>query len=90
MSFCLFFLLESCLNFFISLECPLGFIESECTLKCTFPYYGQGCGMICECPEDLCDFMFGCIVTGKPGRLQHSMHVINPINIKNVKVCKRY
>ena len=81
MSFCLFFLLES-LNF-ISLECPLGFIESECTLKCTFPYYGQGCGMTCECPEDLCDFMFGCTVTGKSGRFQKaikSMHIFYTIN----------
>ncbi|XP_078321887.1 uncharacterized protein LOC144621850 [Crassostrea virginica] len=46
-------------------KCPPGFTESECTQKCIFPSYGQGCGMICECREDLCDFMVGCNVNGK-------------------------
>lgn len=80
-------LLVSFLNF-ISSECPPGFIESGCTLKCSFPYYGQGCVMICECLEDLCDFMSGCIVTSKPGRFPQAvipMLIINPIS--KIKEC---
>nr|XP_022338271.1 uncharacterized protein LOC111133857 [Crassostrea virginica] len=43
--------------------CPLGLYGENCTLECTYPYYGELCGFSCEnsCPKNQCDKALGCL-----------------------------
>lgn len=48
-------------RFFFS-ECSPGYTGVGCTIKCSFPLYGENCLKVCLCsPVELCDFMFGCL-----------------------------
>lgn len=44
-------------------ECPPGYTGVDCVYKCLYPDYGVDCFMTCNCSPDMCDFVYGCIVT---------------------------
>lgn len=48
-----------CLNFLL-LECSIGYHGKDCTQKCIYPFYGEGCQSICACLENECHFSRGC------------------------------
>lgn len=41
-------------------RCPNGFRGSYCELKCSFPFFGQGCVQRCLCAEEDCHYSTGC------------------------------
>lgn len=46
--------------FLFSSECPAGYTGQSCFYKCHYPSYGQDCAESCDCPTELCDYLFGC------------------------------
>lgn len=43
-------------------ECSPGYTGVGCTIKCSFPLYGENCLKVCSCsPVELCDFKSGCL-----------------------------
>ncbi|XP_022287751.1 uncharacterized protein LOC111100313 [Crassostrea virginica] len=41
-------------------KCKPGNIGSNCSEKCPYPTYGDGCQQICYCSAEACDFVTGC------------------------------
>lgn len=33
----------------------------NCSIKCTYPTYGEGCQGYCDCSNNACDVSLGCI-----------------------------
>lgn len=46
---------------FIYVACEAGYSGYNCTIKCVYPLYGQGCQSKCKCTKEDCNFMNGCI-----------------------------
>ncbi|XP_078325683.1 uncharacterized protein LOC144622790 isoform X2 [Crassostrea virginica] len=46
-------------------SCPLGYNGPDCAYNCIYPYYGEDCLHMCDCREEQCDFVFGCIAISK-------------------------
>ncbi|XP_078313331.1 uncharacterized protein LOC111107908 [Crassostrea virginica] len=44
----------------------MGYNGPQCAYTCTYPYYGEDCLSKCDCTEEQCDFVFGCIATSTP------------------------
>lgn len=43
-------------------ECSPGFTGVGCSIKCSYPLFGENCLRICSCsPVEFCDFIFGCL-----------------------------
>lgn len=38
----------------------MGYHRSNCSETCIAPTYGEDCQLICECPDDECNFITGC------------------------------
>nr|XP_022341303.1 uncharacterized protein LOC111135482 [Crassostrea virginica] len=55
-------------------KCPAGYTGQSCFYKCHYPSYGQECDESCDCPTELCDYLFGCptISTNIPVTIGHS------------------
>lgn len=43
-----------------SLGCEMGYIGINCDVRCTFPFFGLDCQLICNCSEKNCDYANGC------------------------------
>ncbi|XP_062621078.1 uncharacterized protein LOC134282679 isoform X2 [Saccostrea cucullata] len=44
------------------IECPLGYFGVECNIPCVYPSYGLRCNTICNCSENECDNVHGCLL----------------------------
>lgn len=44
----------------ICMPCEAGYTGLNCTIKCLYPLYGQGCQSVCKCAEEVCHYMYGC------------------------------
>eukprot|EP00105_Crassostrea_gigas_P044454 XP_019928602.1 PREDICTED: uncharacterized protein LOC105342502 [Crassostrea gigas] len=42
------------------IPCDKGYMGPNCESECPFPSYGEGCQMICNCIEKVCDPANGC------------------------------
>ena len=49
-------------------ECKPGFLGTNCTLRCPYPYYGHKCQGKCDCDMHKCHVSTGC-TTGTTGYL---------------------
>ena len=44
-------------------ECGPGYVGPNCTIKCPYPTYGDGCQGFCVCDNKTCDISTGCIIS---------------------------
>nr|XP_034309253.1 cell death abnormality protein 1-like isoform X2 [Crassostrea gigas] len=43
------------------IPCEAGYTGYNCTIKCLYPLYGQGCQSTCKCTKEDCNSLYGCI-----------------------------
>nr|XP_022295002.1 cell death abnormality protein 1-like [Crassostrea virginica] len=41
-------------------KCPVGYTGINCIYQCNYPSYGEDCAKGCQCPQEQCDYVFGC------------------------------
>nr|XP_034335683.1 multiple epidermal growth factor-like domains protein 6 isoform X2 [Crassostrea gigas] len=54
-------------------ECDVGFYNTTCSSPCPYPTYGRDCQNICNCTQNMCNIVQGClkdIETNPPGKLK--------------------
>lgn len=49
-------------NYFkFNLGCPVGLLRSNSSAPCKYPYYGMQCSHQCNCSEEYCNHVIGCV-----------------------------
>lgn len=38
----------------------MGYTGPNCTTRCLYPEYGQGCQSVCKCTKKDCNYVYGC------------------------------
>lgn len=46
--------------FIFYLECLDGLYNEDCCDKCLYFFYGYKCGFICDCSNEICNYVIGC------------------------------
>ena len=46
---------------FVFLACKPGYFGVNCSMSCPPKLYGQRCQLRCNCSEDECDLVLGCV-----------------------------
>lgn len=49
-------------NVLIDLECLPGYFGTNCSSRCVYPNYGEGCKNTCDCNVIDCNHVHGCQV----------------------------
>ncbi|XP_065929625.1 cell death abnormality protein 1 [Magallana gigas] len=42
------------------IPCEAGYTGDNCTIRCVYPLYGQGCQSTCKCTKEDCNSIYGC------------------------------
>lgn len=42
------------------IPCEVGDTGPNCTTRCLYPAYGQGCQSVCKCTKKDCNYVYGC------------------------------
>ena len=61
---------------FESLGCPIGSMGKDCSTGCPYPFFGSNCKNFCDCEENICHEVKGCL-----DRSKHFYVAVTPIKM---------
>lgn len=56
---------------FFPIECPIGYFGKFCLQACRYPGFGAQCQKTCNCSEENCNYITGCMTI--PGKIKEKI-----------------